>query len=182
MQTEIDNDVLVLQTKVLVDNSIERKDYKAFIPQSKADFNNFGHTIEIRTPGSDAYYIPSQSYIEVKGQLVRNDNNNAYPADAQIALINNAVMYMFSSFEYRLGGQIMETLNFPGQTTSMLGYLIYPDDFNSSSGLKQCWSKDTTSSADSVEFGASANVPAAGYRPNRNDNFNQGFAIRRKLL
>ena len=82
MQTEIDNDTLILQTKVFVDNSIEIKDYKAFIPQSKADFNNFGHTIEIRIPASDAYYIPSQSYIEVKGQLVRNDNNNAYPADA----------------------------------------------------------------------------------------------------
>src|SRR5437870_1945403 len=182
MQTEIDNDVLILQTKVLVDNSIERKDYKTFIPQSKADFNIFGHTIEIRIPASDAYYIPSQSYIEVKGQLVRNDNNNAYPADAQIALINNAVMYMFSSIEYRLGGQIMETLNFPGQTTSMLGYLIYPDDFNSSAGLKQCWSKDTTSSADSNEFGVSVAAPAAGYRPTRNDNFNQGFAIRKKLL
>src|SRR5690349_14081393 len=107
MQTEVDNDTLILQSEVRVDNSIERKDHKTFIPQSKADFNNFGHTIEIRIPSSDAYYIPSQSYVEVKGRLVRNDNDNVYEANAQIALINNAIMYMFSSIQYRLGGQII---------------------------------------------------------------------------
>ena len=35
MQTEVDNDALILQTEVLVDNSIERKDYKTFVPHLK---------------------------------------------------------------------------------------------------------------------------------------------------
>lgn len=182
MEQEISNDVLRLQSPVYTDNSIESKQLKEFIPLSKADFNILGHTIEIKIPASDAYYIPSESFIEIKGKVVRGDNDQVYPADTEIAIINNAVMYMFSSIQYRLGGKEMERLNFPGHTTSMLGYLSYPDDFNSSAGLKQCWAKDTSAHADSNRNEASAEAPAANYRPAENANYNAGFAIRRKLL
>ena len=62
---EIYNDALTFGRKVPVDNSLERKEYKTFIPQSKADYNTPNHTIEIKIPACDAYYIPSESYIEV---------------------------------------------------------------------------------------------------------------------
>ena len=55
-EEEVFNDALSFQNTVLVDNSIEKKDYKTFIPQSKADFNRIGHEIEIKIPASDAYY------------------------------------------------------------------------------------------------------------------------------
>ena len=32
----------------------------------------------------------------------------------------------------------------PGQATTMLGLLKYPDDFSKSKGLNQLWAKDTT--------------------------------------
>ena len=45
--------------------------------------------------------------------------------------------------KYTPSGQELESLNNPGQGTSMLGMLTYPDDFSKSSGLSQLWYKDT---------------------------------------
>ena len=98
------------------------------------------------------------------------------------------MMYLFTSIEYSAGGKVMETLKKPGQTTSMLGYLTYPDDFNTSVGLMQCWSKDTTNNANSHEFTESPAVAAGAaaaaglLTPRKNPNYNQGFATRRSLL
>ena len=41
----------------------------------------------------------------------------------------------------------------PGQTTTMLGLLKYPDDFSKSKGLNQLWYKDTTVNADDDNLG-----------------------------
>lgn len=185
MENEVQNDMYISASPILVDNSIERKQYVSYIPQSRADFNNLGRTIEIDIPAGDSYYIPSKSLIKIKGKIVRADDT-AYDANAQIALINNAVMYLFSSIEYSLGGKTIETLHDPGQTTSMLGYLSYPDDFNA--GLNQCWRKDTNVNAISTEYTASpavvagAAIAAGHFTSQRNPHYNDGFAVRRKLL
>jgi hypothetical protein len=100
--------------------------------------------------------------------LRKHGNNNAYAAADEITLINNAMMYLFSSIKYELGNQTIETINCPGQTTSMLGYLSYPDDFSKSAGLICCWSKDTNTTADSSKYAASAAAPIAGYIPGVN--------------
>ena len=41
----------------------------------------------------------------------------------------------------------MESINYPGQATTMLGLLIYPDDFSKAQGLNQLWYKDTATTA-----------------------------------
>ena len=193
METEVRNDIFTQQSLILVDNSIERKQLVSFIPQSKADFNNSSRTIEIDIPARDSYYLPSKSYIKIKGRLVRA-NDTAYDANTEIALINNAIMYLFSTIEYSLGGKTMETLNFPGHTTSMLGYLSYPDDFNCSAGLNQCWRKDTNVNAISAKYmpsravaavaaaAASPEIPEGHFTPRENPDYNEGYAIRRSLL
>ena len=68
------------------------------------------------------------------------------------------------------------------QITSMIGYLSYPDDFSTSSGLNCCWSKDTSDNANSAKYSASVGAPAAGYTPGENPQYNQGFATRRGYL
>ena len=161
METEVQNDIMTYQSSLLVDNSIERRKLISFIPQSKADINRSTGKIEIDIPACDAYYIPSQSYIQIDGRLVRGDKNNAYDANAQIALANNAVMYLFQNIEYCLGGVSMDVLRNPGHTTSMLGYLSYPDDFNA--GLNQCWRKDTNINAISAEYRFSGNTSCSRY-------------------
>ena len=59
-------------------------------------------------------------------------------------------MYLFKNIKYQLSGQDIETVLHPGQATTMLGLLEYPDDFSKSQGLNQLWYKDTTVNADLV--------------------------------
>ena len=42
---------------------------------------------------------------------------------------------------------MIELLNYPGQATTMLGLLKYPDDFSKAQGLNQLWYKDTSTTA-----------------------------------
>jgi hypothetical protein len=170
---------LTINEAVKIDNSIEYCQYHEYTPQSQENLDSGGSTIHITINATDSYINPSKSYIVIKGKLVRNDNNNPYAANTEIALINNAMMYLFSEIKYEIGGKLMERITDPGQTTSMIGYLTQPDDYSTSSGLKSCWSKDTTNNASSSEFDALA---AAGDIPAKNAQYNQGFAARKGLL
>ena len=58
------------------------------------------------------------------------------------------MMYLFKNIKYQLSGQDIETVLHPGQATTMLGLLKYPDDFSKSQGLNQSWYKDTTINED----------------------------------
>jgi len=66
--------------------------------------------------------------------------------------VNNGMMYLFSDIRYNIGGNEMEAIFNPGQTTSMIAYLSQPEDYSTSAGLKSCWSKDTSNDANSNEF------------------------------
>jgi len=183
MEHEITNSMLILKDPIEVDNSIESYEIKSALPLNKSIYNTQGQTIEINVEAIDGYYRPSKSFIQFDGYLARKDNNERYAQDVQIALINNAMMYLFTSIEYSLGEKIIETLSYPGQVTSILGYLNYSDDFNTSAGLKQCWSKDTTNNAISAKYNRSAAIPADGHTtPEENPRYNHGFATRRALL
>ena len=179
---EITNNSLNILEAVMQDNSIESWQYFGYTPQSQDNINTRGQPIQIEINASDNYIIPGESELYVKGQLVRNDNNNPYDANDEIALVNNAIMFLFSDIRYTIGNMIVEYINNPGQVTSMLAYLSQPDDYSTSSGLMSCWSKDTTNHARSSEYATSVAAPAAGYRPGRNVEYNQGFAARRGLL
>ena len=56
-------------------------------------------------------------------------------------------MHLFKSIRYELSGQEIEKIMYPGQATTMLGLLKYPDDFSKSKGLNQLWYKDTLTTA-----------------------------------
>ena len=63
-------------------------------------------------------------------------------------------MHLFKRILYDLSGQEIESLLHPGQATTILGLLKYPDDFSKSKGLNQLWYKDTSTAvlADNVGF------------------------------
>src|SRR6218665_3034165 len=67
-------------------------------------------------------------------------------ADA-VALTNNGLMHLFSQISYSLSNQEIEMLFHPGQATTMLGLLKYPNDFQLAQGLNQLWYKDSTATA-----------------------------------
>ena len=65
----------------------------------------------------------------------------------EVVLTNNAIMHLFSRIEYLLSNQLIESLNYPGQATTMLGLLKYPDDFSKAQVLNQLWYKDTATTS-----------------------------------
>ena len=182
LSTETHDECLDIAEPFVYDESIQSLQYFEFTPQTFANCNTVGHPIKIYINAQDVYALPSKSYINIKGQLRRNDNNNAYAAADEVALLNNAMMYLFTEVKYDLDSTNIEKLSSPGQITSMLGYLSQPDDFSTSAGLKYCWNKDTNTHASSAEFAANAGAPAAGYTPARNPEYNAGFAARKGLL
>ena len=182
LSEEVHDEMLDINEPYLFDESISSKNFFEYTPQTQANNNTPSHQISIIINNQDIYTQPSKSYVSIKGQIRRANNNIAYAADNEIALINNAMMYLFSGMKYDLGSTTIETINWPGQTTSMLGYSSYPDDFSTSSGLSCCWSKDTSDNANSVKYAASVGAPAAGYIPGENPNYNQGFAARKGFL
>ena len=179
---EVHDEMLDIDEPHHYDESISSMDYYEYTPQTQANDNTNGSPISIIINNQDIYTLPSKSYISIKGQVRRLGNNNAYVATDEITLINNAMMYLFTSIKYELGNTTIETINCPGQTTSMIGYLSYPDDFSKSTGLTCCWSKDTNVTAASNKYAASAAAPAAGYTPGDNPTYNEGFAIRKGHL
>ena len=176
---EVHDDMLDVNEPNLYDESIRSINYYDYTPQTQANNNTCGHHIKIDINAQDIYTLPSKSYLSIKGQIRMFDNNTAFVATDEIALINNAIMYLFTGVKYELNGTTIESINYPGQTTSMLGYLSYPDD---STGLSFCWNKDTSDNANSSEFSSSQAAPAAGYIPGKNPQYNKGFAVRKGFL
>ena len=58
----------------------------------------------------DVYALPSKSYISIKGQSRRNDNNNPHAEADEVALPNNAMMYLFRELKYDLDSTNIEKL------------------------------------------------------------------------
>jgi len=177
---EITNEILDVLEKPGFDNSIESYQYVTYEPASQHNLNNRGTPIVIDINADDKYSHPSHSYLHIKGQLIRADNQQAYLPENEITLVNNAMMYLFSNITYEVGGKTMESINCPGHTTSLIGYLSYPDDFNSSEGLMSCWSKDTSEHAISIKYAQIGE--GANRRPTENPHFNKGFSIRKKMI
>ena len=104
----------------------------------------------------DAFTHPSESYLIFEVRLTKAAGT-AYANADEVALTNNAMMHLFSRIDYHLSNQFIESLNYPGQATTMLGLLKYPDDFSKAQGLNQLWYRDTATTAakaDNGEFAA----------------------------
>jgi len=78
---------------------------------------------------------------------VKNADDAVYADADVITLTNNAVMHLFNNIKYQLSGHEIESLFHPGQATTMLGLLKFPDDFQKSTGLNQLWMKDSHTTA-----------------------------------
>ena len=63
-----------------------------------------------------------------EGRLTRADGTPYANAD-EVALTNNAIMHLSSRIEYHLSNQLIESLNYPGQATTMLDLLKYQMTF-----------------------------------------------------
>ena len=154
-------DMLKIDETFAKDESIEEYEYHEYEPITGANLNNPGE-IRITVETQDIFYNPSESNLIFEGQLKKADGA-AYANDDVAAITNNGMMHLFSNIKYHLSGQEIESLYYPGQTTTMLGLLKYPDDFQKSQGLNQLWYKDAAVGAGSA-------------------NSNTGFVVRHNYL
>ena len=125
---------------IIQDESIESYEYREYTSDVR-DFNKSGE-IRFIINQQDAFLDISESYLLFKGQLVKR-NGLEFATTDNTTLINNALMHLFSNIKYRVSGQEIENLNYPGETTTMLGYLKYNDDFEKTVGLNQLWFKES---------------------------------------
>ena len=132
-------DILQITEDIPVDDSIYEYEYKEYNPITGTDLNRGSIVLTIES--QDIYTHPSESFLIIDGQLI-NNNDNDYGNNDIATLINNGMMYLFSDIRYHLASHEIEVLQNPGQASTMLGVLKYPDDFNKSQGLNQLWVKD----------------------------------------
>ena len=139
----------------IIDESIEEYEYHEYESITGTSLNN-GGDIRISIESQDVFTHPSESYLIFAGRLTKADGTLYANAD-ELALTNNAIMHLFSRIEYHLSNQLIESFNYPGQATTMLGLLNYQDDISKSQGLNELWYKDTATTAakaDRNEFAA----------------------------
>ena len=139
-------DILQITEDIPVDDSIYEYEYKEYNPIVGTDLNRGSIVLTIES--QDIYTHPAESFLIIEGQLaapVAPPLAGVAPyADADVVnLINNGMMYLFSDVRYHLASHEIEVLQNPGQATTMLGLLKYPDDFTKSQGLNQLWLPDT---------------------------------------
>ena len=138
------DNILRITEPILSDDSIDRYEHIEYNPVVGTNLNSGDIRINIET--QDIFTHPSESFLLIEGQLLKNNNTLYADADA-ISLINNGMMYLFKNIKYQLSGMEIESILNPGQATTILGLLKYPDDFSRSQGLNQLWYKDTSTTA-----------------------------------
>ena len=165
------NSILRITDPILKDDSIDKYEEIEYGYVAGTNLNAPGQDIRLTIETQDIFTHPSESYLIVEGELtkagVNPPNNPRYGvnvANDLITLTNNGIMHLFKRIRYDLSGQEIENLMHPGQATTMLGLLKYPDDFSKSKGLNQLWYKDTNTNA------------AIG------NNGNTGFDVRRYYI
>ena len=139
-------DILQITEDIPVDDSIYDYEYKEYNPIAGTDVNR--GSIVITIEAQDIYTHPAESFLIIDGSLRKRARDNAgrvqyYDNNDTVTLINNGMMYLFSDVRYHLASHEIEVLQNPGQATTMLGLLKYPDDFTKSQGLNQVWLPDT---------------------------------------
>src|SRR5688572_26856218 len=154
------SDILNITEASSVDEGIEKYEWHEYEPVARTNLNSAGE-IRINIESQDLFCHPAESYLLIEGRLTKTDGT-AYDNNDVVAITNNCLMHLFSQIGYSLSNQEMETIYHPGQATTMLSLLKYPNDFALAQGLNQLWCKDTHATA------ALAN--------------NAGFAVRQAYL
>ena len=112
-------------------------EYHEYDPITGTILNNDGD-IRISIESQYVFTHPCESYLIFEIRLTKADGA-AYANADEVALTNNTIMHLFSQIEYHLPNQLIESLRYPGQATTMLGLLKYPEDFSKGHGLNQLW-------------------------------------------
>ncbi len=135
----MDKDILNLTEKTIDDTSLYSKEFFPFKPITGTDYNSPG-VIQINIENQDQYFLPHESFLQIDVSFLKA-NNTRFAREQMVTLANNGILHCFSNIKYHLGGNEIESINYPGHATGMMGMLKYDKSF---SGLGQCWAPDTS--------------------------------------
>ena len=128
---------------VLIDETTEEYEYFEYSPDSETiESLNGVREIRFNIEALSTFIHPHKSFLYFEGQIF-NVNDGRYTDFENVTLANDGILHLFSEMKYSINGQPIEDILNPAISSIMLGMLRYPDDFNSSEGLMQCWYKDT---------------------------------------
>ena len=119
--------ILRIRDPIPIDDSIDKYEDIEYEPVAGTNLNSSGGDIRLAIETQDIFMHPSESFLIIEGRLLKPDNS--YVDNDTISLTNNGIMHLFKRIRYDLSGQEIESLLHPGQATTMLGLLKYPDDF-----------------------------------------------------
>ena len=139
---EITEPILKINEPITVKTSIDDYEYFEYSTIMGDSLNNSGGDIRITIATQDMFTHPSESFLIIEGQLTKDDDTLYANADL-ISITNNGMMYLFKNIKYQISEKVIEEVHHPGQATTMLALLKYPDDFSKSHGINQLWYKDT---------------------------------------
>src|SRR5688572_6856670 len=139
------SDILNITEASSVDEGIEKYEWHEYEPVARTNLNSAGE-IRINIETQDLFCHPAESYLLIEGRLTKTDGT-AYDNADVVSITNNGLMHLFSQIGYSLSNQDMVTIYHPGQATTMLGLLKYPNDFALAQGLNQLWCKDNSATA-----------------------------------
>ena len=122
------NSILRITDPIPSDKSIDRYEEIVYEPVARTNLNASGQDIRLTIETQDIFTHPSESFLIIKGHLIKADNNS-YGNNDLISLTNNGIMHLFKRIRYDLSGQEIKTIVHPGQATTMLALLKYLDDF-----------------------------------------------------
>ena len=142
------------------DHSTESYEYHKFFPTQNSDLNNYS-AIRFVISAKEHLYHFHNAFLEVKGNIVQKADGTVFPDKSGIAFINNPLPHMFRNFAYKMEGQLVESVDYPGQVSSMFHHAIFNSNKCYESGLEFFWFPDRGTGADST---------------------NKGWEVRRKLL
>nr|XP_012563488.1 unnamed protein product [Hydra vulgaris] len=156
----------------------EIKKYEEYEVTPSVNSNLNSGKIRIFIENSNSLFHPHESYLEIKGRLVKADGS-AYANTDAITLTHNGLTHLFDRIEYKFYDSVVETVSFPGITTTMLGILKYLNDFQQSKAMNQLWFKDTTPTADLVNnAGFSARQQYIIQKPTTTGSFELNIPLR----
>ena len=128
----IGESILELHGTNATDESIKSYEDYEYQPITGTQLNIAGQ-ITITIENQDQFLHLHNRYLLIDGDVLKADNTRYADADL-IALINNGLLYLFSSLKLTLAGQTVEHVN---QATSLLGLASYSTTFSNGCGLTQ---------------------------------------------
>ena len=139
MTNYISENYLNISETLQIDESVSEYNYHNYEPVVGTNLNS-NSQIRFVIENQDLFYLPSKSFLTIKGKLTKADGTALADTDV-VTLVNNAMMFLFDRIEYQIGDKLIEYINNPGHCSLMKGLLSYPLNFENS-GINMLWVLD----------------------------------------